>query len=394
MSAESVLVVHNYYQQPGGEDAVFLAETALLEAHGHRVATYVRSNHEIGAMGPLRRAAASMWNPTTYRSVRALIREVRPSVVHVHNTQPLVSPSVYYAARAERVPLVQTLHNYRLVCPAATLFRAGRVCEDCVGKLVAWPGVAHRCYRDSRAATAAVAGTVAAHGLIGTWSKAIDVYVALTESMRQRLVAGGVPADRTIVKPNFVADDPGVGTRTGGYALFVGRLADVKGVHTLLAAWPHLEPTIPLKIVGDGPLRAAVQLAAQAHPEIEWLGQQPPERVQELMRDAYALIFPSVWYEPLSLVVLEALAAGLPVIASNLGSVASLIEHGRTGLHFTPGDARSLGATVKAAWETPDLMAAIAGEARGEYETRYTSDVNYRLLLDIYALARARYAAR
>lgn len=389
MPAEPILVVHNYYQQPGGEDEVFHSETALLEAHGHQVATYTRRNEDVASMGPLAQAATSVWNQTTYRAVRSLIREVRPSVMHVHNTLPLVSPSVYYAARAEGVAVVQTLHNYRLICPAATLFRDGHLCEDCLSQPVPWPGVVHKCYRDSRGASAAVVGLLTAHRALGTWTRAVDAYIAFTDAMRTKLIQGGLPAERILVKPNFVARDPGEGTRAGGYALFVGRLTAVKGVQTLLDAWRGLGERIPLKIVGDGELRETVQSAARAQPEIEWLGQLGRERVQQLMREAYALIFPSVWYEPFGLVVLEALAAGLPVIASDLGSMASVIEHGRNGLHFTPGDPKDLATTVTRAWARPAAAATMARHARQTYETTYTPDANYHMLMDIYAAARA-----
>jgi glycosyltransferase involved in cell wall biosynthesis len=391
MPADPILIVHNYYQLPGGEDEVFHGEAALLEAHGHRVVTVTRSNHDLALLNPLQSAAASVFNPATYRAARALLREVRPTVMHVHNTLPLISPAIYYAARAEGVPVVQTLHNYRLVCPSATLFRDGHPCQDCVGRRVPWPGVVHACYRDSRAASAVVASMLTTHRAIGTWSHAVDVYIALTEAMRRILIRGGVPAERMVVKPNFVAEDPGVGARAGGYALYVGRLAEVKGIRTLLAAWPLVDPSIPLKIVGDGPLQAAVVAAAQANPHIEWLGQQPRGRVQELMRDAYALIFPSEWHEPISLVLLEALAAGLPVVASKIGSGASLIEHARTGLHFRSGEERALAEAVVAAWHQPRLMASMAEHARREYEAHYTSEINYRMLLDIYSRARARH---
>lgn len=385
-----VLLVHNYYQQPGGEDEVFRGEMAMLEARGHAVSTYTRSNDDLKGLGAVARARLTLWNHTTYRELRALIRKNRPSVMHVHNTLPLVSPAAYYAARAEGVAVVQTLHNYRLICPSATLYRDGRRCEDCVGKAVPWPGVVHACYRDSHAASAGVAALLTAHRAAGTWNRAIDIYIALTDGMRLKLVDGGLPGERVRVKPNFVQRDPGVGSRNGGYMLFVGRLEEIKGVHSLLRAWRILGDQIPLKVVGDGALCDVVRRAAHEQPRIEWLGQQGRERVQELMRNAYALIFPSVWYEPFSLVVLEALAAGVPVIGSNLGSVASVVQHERTGLHFGAGDEQALAAAVARAWSEPEAMAVMARHARQEYEKKYTPEANYQALIDIYAQASAR----
>ncbi|HEV7666378.1 MAG TPA: glycosyltransferase [Chloroflexota bacterium] len=386
-SRARVLLVHNYYQQPGGEDEVFRGEGAMLEARGHAVWSYTRRNDDLESIGAVTRARLTMWNQATYRELRTLLRQVRPDVMHVHNTLPLVSPAAYYAARAEGVAVVQTLHNYRLICPSATLYRDGRPCEDCVGKAMPWPGVVHACYRDSWAASAGVAALLAVHRAAGTWKRAIDAYIALTEGMREILVAGGLPADRVCVKPNFVNHDPGVGERRGGYMLFVGRLTEVKGVQTLLDAWRLLDSPIPLKVVGDGSLRSAVTAAARSQQNIEWLGQQERDRVQQLMRDAYALIFPSVWYEPFSLVVLEALAAGVPVIGSNLGSVASVVQHEQTGLHFAAGEPQSLADAAMHAWRMPEAMALMARRAREEYAAKYTPETNYQMLIDIYAKA-------
>ena len=247
-------MLHNHYQQPGGEDQVFEVEGALLEAHGHRVLRYTQHNDSVADMTRAELAKATVWNTVAYRELRTLIREEQPQVAHFHNTFPLISPAAYHAARAERVPVVQTLHNYRLICPSALFFREGRVCEDCSGKAVPWPGVAHACYRGSRSSSAAVAAMLTAHRVLGTWSRAVDAYIGLTEFARQRFVRGGLPAEKIVVKPNFVHPDPGAGGGDGEYVLFVGRLSEEKGVDTLLKAWKRPRVRVPLKIVGDGPL--------------------------------------------------------------------------------------------------------------------------------------------
>ncbi len=246
-----MLLLHNRYQQPGGEDQVFAAEGNLLEAHGHQVLRYTRHNDQVTDQNPLALAGATVWNQAVYRELRTLIRRERPQVAHFHNTLPMISPAAYYAARAEGVPVVQTLHNYRLLCPNALFYRDGQVCEDCLGKAVPWPGVVHACYRESRASSGAVATMLTAHRAIGTWKKAVDMYVALTEFARQKFVQGGLPAEKIVVKPNFIEPDPGSGEGRGHYALFVGRLSQEKGVDTLLAAWEQLGEKVPLKIVGD-----------------------------------------------------------------------------------------------------------------------------------------------
>lgn len=377
-------MLHNHYQQPGGEDQVFEVEGALLEAHGHRVLRYTQHNDSVADMTRAELAKATVWNTVAYRELRTLIREEQPQVAHFHNTFPLISPAAYHAARAERVPVVQTLHNYRLICPSALFFREGRVCEDCSGKAVPWPGVAHACYRGSRSSSAAVAAMLTAHRVLGTWSRAVDAYIGLTEFARQRFVRGGLPAEKIVVKPNFVHPDPGAGGGDGEYVLFVGRLSEEKGVDTLLKAWKRPRVRVPLKIVGDGPLAPEVAEAAQRMGEVEWLGRQPRDNILALMKDAKALVFPSVWYEGFPMVLAEAYAVGLPVIASDLGSMSSLVDHGRTGLRFRPGDPEDLATQVGWTSTHPAELQRMRREARAEFEAKYTAERNYQLLMEIY----------
>src|SRR5918999_951602 len=288
-----VLAVHNRYQQPGGEDQVFLAETALLESYGHSVVRYSTHNDRVAAMNRLALAGNTLWNSSTYQELRTLIRQERPHVVHFHNTFPLVSPAGYYAAKAEGVPVVQTLHNYRLLCPNALFFRDGRVCDDCMGKVVPWPGVVHKCYRGSRAASGLVTAMLTTHRVLRTWIRMVDVYVALTEFAQRKFAEGGLPAGKIVVKPNFVYPDPGPGEGRGAYALFVGRLSPEKGVGTLLAAWERLERRIPLKVVGDGPLREQAVEAANRYPCVEFLEHRPADEVHALLNEPTMLVFPS-----------------------------------------------------------------------------------------------------
>jgi glycosyltransferase involved in cell wall biosynthesis len=387
-----VLVAHNYYQQPGGEDQCFAAEVALLRARGHDVLEYRVHNDSITGMSRLGVASRTVWSRPAYRELRALIRTHRPEVAHFHNTLPLISPAAYYAARAAGVRVVQTLHNYRLLCPNALFFRDGRVCEDCIGRSAPWPGVVHKCYRESRIASAAVAAMLALHRGLGTWREAVDVYVALTEFGRRKFIAGGLPAGKIVVKPNFVDPDPGPGAGAGGYALFVGRLSAEKGVPTLLQAWRELGGGAPLKIVGDGPLAAAVAAAAAADARAQWLGRQPLSAVYALLREAMVLVLPSQCYETFGRVAVEAFAAGTPVIASRLGAMAEVVDHGRTGLLFEPGNAIDLAAKLRQLLADPDERERMRRAAREEYERKYTAAANYNALLDIYerALGRSR----
>jgi glycosyltransferase involved in cell wall biosynthesis len=382
-----ILAVHNRYQRPGGEDQVFVDETALLETRNHRVLRYEVHNDQVKHVNRLTLAKDTVWNTSAYRELRALIRRERPDVVHFHNTLPLVSPAGYYAAKAEGAPVIQTLHNYRLLCPVALFFRDGRVCEDCMGKAVPWPGVVHRCYRGSRAASGVIATMLTVHRALRTWTEMVDVYVALTEFARNKFVEGGLPAGKIVVKPNFVAPDPGRGQGGGGYALFVGRLAPEKGTGTMLAAWDRLGTRIPLKIVGDGPLKDQVVEAAARRSNVEWLGHKPVADVHALMRKADMLVFPSQWYETFGRVAAEAFAAGTPVIAANIGAVAELVEHGRTGFKFRPGDPEDLVTQVEWALSHSAELRRMREEVRAEFEAKYTAERNYRALMEIYQAA-------
>lgn len=389
-----VLLLHNRYQQPGGEDKAFMAESKLLEAYGHQVLEYTVHNDLVSKMSRLALGKATIWNKAVYEELRRLIHKERPEVAHFHNTFPLISPAAYYAARAEGVPVVQTLHNYRLVCPNALLFRDGHVCEDCFGKTSLYPGVVHACYRGDRVATGAVAGMLTAHRAMGTWAEMVDVYIALTNFAREKFIEGGLPAEKIVAKPNFLYPDPGMGEGREGYALFVGRLSIEKGVDTLLKAWTKIGKKMPLKIVGEGPLESKAAESAERVPGVEWLKAQSREQTLTLMRNARALILPSVCYENFPMVVAEAYAVGLPVITSNIGSLSTLIDPSRTGLYFRPGDPEDLAAQIERALMHPSELASMRTEARAEFEAKYTAERNYSMLINIYNSAIVRTEAR
>jgi glycosyltransferase involved in cell wall biosynthesis len=386
-----ILKLHTHYQQPGGEDGVFGAEVALLRDKGHTVVPLTFQNKQLEDVPLLWRAAVTPWNREAYSRVREAIRLHRPDILHVHNTFPLASPAVIHAAKAEGVPVVMTLHNYRLLCVNAFFFRQGQVCEACLGRLP-WRGALYGCYRESRAASAVVAGMITLHRALGTWNL-VDRFLALTEFARQKFIEGGFPPEKISVKPNFVHPDPGPGEGRGGYALFVGRLSPEKGLGTLLMAWERLGGKVPLKIVGDGPLAPEVQEAQKRISGVEWLGRKAPEEVYALMGEASFLVFPSEWYEGFPKVLAEAFAKGLPVLASALGSQGSIVDHGRTGLHFRPGDPEDLAAKVEWLLAHPNELARMRKEARAEYEAKYTAEQNYAQLMAIYheVLSKRRY---
>jgi glycosyltransferase involved in cell wall biosynthesis len=382
-----ILSVHNSYQSPGGEDQVFAQEADLLQSHRHEVLRYHTSNDQLKGQNPLRAFSNTVWNQQKFRDLVSLLRQERPDLVHVHNTFAAISPAVYYAARREGIPVVQTLHNYRMLCPAGTLFRDGQVCEACVGKKLPWPGLVHGCYRDSRLATAAGGAMLATHNYMHTWSKTVSAYIALSDFSRNKFIQAGFPAEKIHVKPNFLVNDPGVGDGRGNYAFFIGRLTQEKGINTLLEAWREIGKKFPLQIAGDGPLATEVERASRSIEGVTWLKWLSREEVWRRMKDASVLISPSTWYEPFGLNLIEAFATGLPVIASNLGSMSTMIAHERTGLHFLPGNAKSLVGALQWWMAHPDEAKLMRANARLEYETKYTAEKNYAQMIDIYGRA-------
>jgi glycosyltransferase involved in cell wall biosynthesis len=382
-----IVVAHNFYKQPGGEDQCVAAEVAMLRAYGHNVTEYRLYNDSIDEMSRLDVASRTIWSLPAFRELRELFRTQKPQIAHFHNTFPLISPAAYYAARAENVRVVQTLHNFRVCCSNAVLFRDGKVCEACLGKSFGWPAILHKCYHNSRAASAAIAAMAATHRVLGTWQNAIHVYIALSEFSRLKLLKGGLPADKIAVKCNFAYPDPGLGAGRGGYAVFVGRLSAEKGVQTLLNAWRHLAGRVPLKIVGDGPLTSSVREAAQTDKMLQWLGTLPLETVYSIIGDATFLVLPSQCYENFPRVVIESFAKGTPVIVSKLGAMAEIVQDGQTGLHFEPGDPVDLAEKVRSILADPPKLLRMRQAARQQFDRCFTADVNHKKLVAIYERA-------
>jgi glycosyltransferase involved in cell wall biosynthesis len=378
-----VLVVHNRYQQPGGEDAVVQAETALLRQHGHSVTEYVRNNAAIGEFGLLRKVSLGLgttWNQSVYHDLRNLIRKERPQVAHCHNLVPLISPAAYYACKAEGVPVVQTLHNFRLRCPAGTLFRNGAPCEDCDGNL--GPAVLRGCYRSSRVQTAASAFMLGIHRAVGTYDRAVDAYSAPSAFCAEHLGGHGVPRQKITVRPNFLGHDPGPRLASQNYALFVGRLCEEKGVRQLLEAWRQM-PHIPLVIVGDGPLRRQAEITATNN--VSFTGALPSTETMTRMKSARFLVFPSMGYETFGMTVLEAAACSVATIGSRLGAIPELIHDGHTGLLFDPRNIEELIEKVEWAWAHPVTVNEMGAAARSRYLLHYTAEKGYAGLTRIYA---------
>lgn len=387
-SVRRVLQVHTRYRQAGGEDRAVEAERVLLEDAGLDVEQVIFDNANLresrSLAGDLRLAASAIWSPSAARRVETAARAHRADVIHVHNTFAAASPSVYAAGSALGMPVVQTLHNYRLICPAATLFRDGRQCTDCVGAPLPMPAVVHACVRGSRSQSLVAATAIGLHRRIGTFTRHVDAYIALTSFQKRMLVEGGLPADRIHVIPNFAEPDAAPGSVARSGILFVGRLSTEKGIDALLEA-AALAPGL-LRIAGEGPEHQPVTIAA-ARGDLEYLGPVTSEAVSDLMRRAVAVVVPSVCFEGFPMVVLEAYASGTPVIASRIGSLEDVVEDGVTGLHVAPGDGHDLARRLRWAVDHPDEMRALGTNARQRSELRYRGTEHLNALVEVYAAA-------
>jgi len=385
----NVLIVHNTYQQPGGEDVAVAQESRLLERYGHNVHVYTRSNNELNALslgqklGLIGRIISA---PDTKIAVRDVIQAFKPDVVHVHNTFAMVSPSVYEVCQDENIPVVQTLHNYRLLCPASTFYRDEAICEECATESLL-RSMRYGCYHDSHAMSGVMALMLQTHRLRRTWSEGINAYIAISDFVKDRFEKSGFPSGKIHVKPNFVEPDPGERTCFGEYALFVGRLSAEKGLRTLLEAWQLLPTTIPLVIVGDGPMRLELEaeVAAKGIKGVRFTGQLSRDDVHGAIKKAAFVVVPSVWYEPFGLIVAEAFACGTPVVGACVGGIKEMLEDGITGLRVFPGDPDSLADKVRWAWDHAPELAVMGKAGRRVYEHRYTAEINYDQLMRIYA---------
>ncbi len=386
-----ILLAHNAYRSgaPSGEDAVFRNERSLLESHGHEVATYERYNDDIDEWGfanKLRLALSGAWSRKSYADVSSKIAEFRPDVAHFHNTFPLISPSAYGACQDRGVPVVQTLHNYRLICAGALLQRNGKPCEDCVGRSLL-PALVHRCYRNSLAATGALVWMLARNRWHKSYETLVNRYIALTEFSANRLIAGGLPGERIMVKPNLIPSPPEPGPGDGDYAAYIGRLSSEKGVRTLFEAWQAMGD-FPLKIAGGGDLQGdLVRLAAEKNLPVEFLGLKSREDVLDIIGRAKFIVIPSEWYEGFPMVTLEAYACGTPIVASRIGSLAEIVRDGQTGLTFTAGDARDLSRKLSFLLRNPELLLEYRKNARALFDDQFNEERNYHMLMDIYRAA-------
>ncbi len=380
-----ILFVHNRYQQAGGEDNVVAAEAKLLADNGHEVECWSVDNRNLpaGLSGKINTALTTNYSPASRAIARDKLRRFKPDVMHVHNFFPQISPSIYDACLDEAVPVVQTLHNYRLICPGAMLMREGKICEQCISGSP-YQAALYGCYRGSKLGSLVVAHMVAQHRKQGTWQHKVDRFIALTEFSKGKFVEAGFPADKIAVKANFLhnhlQDTNRSNSTRPSFALFVGRISEEKGIKTLLKAWSALDDQALLKVAGSGPL--ATFLPGKNN--IMALGHQNATEISRLMLEATFLVLPSEWYEGFPLVLVEAFAHGLPVLASRLGSMAEIIKDGENGLLFVPGDAGDLARKAKWLLENPQQAQKLGENARHTFLEKYTAERNYAELMAIY----------
>ncbi len=372
-----VLIVHNTYQSQGGEDSVVDAEITMLRSHGHEVATYFRNNDDISTQPASSVAIQTLWSSRSARDLAQLIQSFKPDVIHAHNTMPLISPSIYWAAARSRVPVVQTLHNFRLMCLSALYLREGKVCEDCSGHLP-WRGVVRTCYRDSTAASAVLAGMLTLHRGLGTYRNKVSRYIALNNFCRNKFIEGGLPAERIVVKPNFVDAPLPLEQLRNGF-LFVGRLSLEKGISCLAEA-VKLLPEVQVSVAGVG----SEEVLVNGSQSFKLLGKLSSESVLAEMNRSIAMLVPSIWYETFGMVVIEAFACSTPVIASRIGALAEIVTDGETGLLFEAGNAHDMANKMSWALAHPEKMAEMGRNARTKYEAEFTAEKNYMQLMAIY----------
>ena len=379
-----VLIIHNSYQQAGGEDAVVTNEHALLDGHGGwETRLWIVSNDSItGAWTKIATAMRTPYSRAASDRLAAVIADFSPAIVHVHNFFPLLTPSVYDACRTAGVAVVQTLHNYRTICAGSLLQRDGHACEDCIGASP-YQAVLHGCYRGSRIGSLPVARMIDVHRRRGTWLRKVDRFIALSAFAKSKFVAAGFPADKIVIKPHFTQDRPVARPAARAGALYVGRLSAEKGITILLRAWRDIE--VPLRVVGDGPLRGLVERAAGS--KIVAVGWRTPAKVAEEMARAAWLIVPSVVPENFGLVIIEAFSQALPVIASRTPTLEGTVNDGDNGLLFATGDAGDLTSKVRWAVRHPEAMRNMGIKARQAYEEKFSPSVNLRQLTRIYEAA-------
>lgn len=389
-----ILIIHNEYNTMGGEDSVFNQETSLLRQNGHEVFIYLRSNKEILSAGLFRRILMPLtmiWSLKTLKELKKIIEVHKPEVAHFHNTFFMISPSAYFICKKHGIPTIQSIHNPRWFCIAASFYRDSHICLKCKSMFVPWPGIILKCYRNSRTYSLFVVLMLLSHKILNTWHKCISQYVSFSQFYKTLLIEQGFEEKKIYIKPHFISPDPSlcnIGSFNSSCALFVGRFDQQKGIMTLLKAWTKTKEA-SLRIYGGGILQNKVNefITENNLTGIQQFGFVQKSQIFEAMKKAQFLIFPSEWYETFGLTIIEAFACGIPVIASRLGVITEIIKEKETGLFFEPGNSADLAEKVQWAFSNKEEMIKMGENARKEYLIKYTPEINYEMMLEIYSKA-------
>jgi glycosyltransferase involved in cell wall biosynthesis len=394
-----ILLVHNFYGAgaPSGENIAYNAEVQLLRDNGNEVIEYTRSSDELyrkGVRGRFQGAASAVWNPRTLSAFRIILSRIIPDIVHIHNTFPMISPSVFYGKNKRSIPFVMTLHNYRLWCSAGTAMRSNKNCTECLDKKSVLPALKYGCYRASRIATAPVAAMIALHTKLDTWRRHVDAFITLTDFQRTLMIRHGLPEERLFVKPHFGLLQSAIRPWDDREekVVFIGRMYEAKGIHILLEAWMKWGERAPrLDVIGDGPMMqelSSMIVRSSVADKVNFLGQLPQQQVLEKLSRAKMLMIPSLCFEGFPMVLHEAFAQGVPVAASRIGSLENLVRDGETGILFPVGDPDALRHNLEQAWNNTSALRQMSLNASEEYRKKYTAENNYRQLMNIYTYAR------
>jgi len=379
----NILILHNSYLIKGGEDESTKNEINILRQNGHNVITYIVDNKDLTGLKSISLALSTIWSVKSYRIVKKLIKENKIEIMHVQNFHPVLSPSVYYAAKSLGVPVIQSIRNYRIICPSALLFRENDLCYKCVGKSIPYHGLVYRCYRKSFAASAVVVVMLAIHNYLNTWNRKVDIYLSVSEFVKQVMVEGGIENEKILVKPNFLLTESVIKEEHEHYFVFVGRLTLEKGIKTLCNAWKILGTDIPLKVIGEGVEEVEVFKLKSEGYQVELLGKLPNKATLDIISKAKAVIVPSLWNEPFGRVVIEAYAFGIPVIASNIGGMSELVENNKTGLLFEASNSVDLANKITQLINCSNFL-EIKRNAYKKYVESFSAEKNYSFLIETY----------
>ncbi|WP_420580233.1 glycosyltransferase family 4 protein [Reichenbachiella sp.] len=377
-----ILAVHNKYLIPGGEDTSFKIEVELLRSNGHEVVEYLEDNSKVHELGMFRTAFKTIWSFETYRKIQGLCKKHCIDVVCTQNFFPLISPSIYYAASSLKIPIVQYIRNYRLTCVNGLLYRNGKSCNRCVGKTLPYYGVLFGCYRNSRLASIVVASMIGFHRIIGTWTKKVTAYIALTEFAKQKLISSRIPKNKIFVKPNFIGESPRLSLAPSKTALYVGRISSEKGIQCMINAWNKVDTEYQLRIIGDGPLLEHFKKST-SNKTIHFEGRKPSDEITEIMKSCAFLIFPSECYEGMPRTIIEAFSVRLPVISSNIGAMSTMITDFKNGLHFEVGNVEDLSNKIREIIHDDALRNKIGENGHKDFRKKYTEHENYKMLYSI-----------